>query len=1112
MTRYEQHQANAVRDLINFALKCTGCNLQVDLHDIEDPDNASSKLTDLQDEYHALKITDYPLISRSKENHSFRSVMTGFFQTLISTAHTAGVLYNDEALIENILVWITSMSSAAVRPFRHTATVIALSICSTMCTLAAELAENVARTMRQKDSELKKKSVNKARVRDIEAKIAEDERKRVAAENVVNDIYDTVYVNRYRDVDPRIRVECVTALGNWILTLPDTFFSGQYIRYLGWVLSDTSAPTRAEVIKQLSRMFKNKENVGRLRAFTERFRPRLVEMATQDAEPSIRAATVQLLDMVREAGLLEPDDIDVIGSLIFDVEPRVRKAVAGFFAENINDLFESAIEDLGGAESLEETLGEELEDEYDQPRITWLKYTCLAEVLRAYDGDNEEDGLKRHGDMGESLDISVKESRFSLAAKVMLEGIPELKDWKVLAGYLLCDLSNLSTNNPEQESAFKERCQLNEKQEILLLQVLNVAVQSRLTEAIESEIDKKGKRTKARMEESREIQESTAIHLAHIIPQLLKKFGSNSASASAVLRLEHVLNLEIFQELRQDSTTYSALLDDINKQFLTHADQAVLAEASTALLHARSFEDLEEVTESKLQELWDENINTLYQIMSDPEVDGYLENLCTTVHRIANLASISDCVAHFQSIPHNGQKQGVGQDTNIHDALINLLTGYHDENNSPPGEIERANALLLSTMKCLLFYYMWHARALHTAVANPTPVPHQILDYSDFANALFATMESRSGTDPARLAAAGTYLDLYTLFATFRRVKQPHAEDDGSSESNMQKSIRHVPPEADSLLHSIYTACERQFAKKTRRTLEPAVDDQPDVDSAPEDDEEEDEDENEDSNFNEHTQAVKLLSEKQLCELTGKMVLAIVGRVLDSEGAHKGKMRERLQRNKGKLGSNFKEVVAFLDEEKKQPKGKGKGTSKKDNNATAKAKRKGKSKEMVEESDDEEDEEEEEQHEGEEEEEEEEIEEVQDDEDPRILHDKDGGSARQRGTVPSPFPGLSHGRSRRSQAAIKAQPEPDPDPDPEPERDENEADHQGPEPEPEPESESESAEEGANERDPEDDPPTTQQAHPGAQEKPDHDQEEHNNNDEQDEENNEEDEDDIMGD
>lgn len=1035
MTRYEQHQANAVRDLINFALKCTGCDLQVDLHDIEDPDNASSKLTDLQDEYHALKITDYPLISRLKENHSFRSTMTGFFQTLISTAHMAGVLYNDEALIENILVWITSMSSAAVRPFRHTATVIALSICTTMCTLAAELAENVAKTMRQKDSELKKKSVNKARVRDIEAKIAEDERKRVAAENIVNDIYDTVYVNRYRDVDPRIRVECVTALGNWVLMLPDTFFSGQYIRYLGWVLSDTSAPTRAEVIKQLSRMFKNKENVGRLRAFTERFRPRLVEMATQDAEPGIRAATVQLLDMVREAGLLEPNDIDVVGSLIFDVEPRVRKAVAGFFAENINDLFASAVEDLGGTESLEETLGEELDDEYDQPRITWLKYTCLAEVLQAYDGDNEEDDSKPTGDVGESLDISVKESRFSLAAQVMLEGIPELKEWRLLAGYLLCDLSSLSTNNPEQESAFKERCQLNEKQEILLLQILNVAVQSRLAEAIESEVDKKGKRSKARMEESREIQESTAIHLAQIIPQLLKKFGSTSASASAVLRLEHVLNLEIFQELRQDSTTYSALLDDINRQFLTHADQAVLAEASTALLHARSFEDLEEVTESKLQELWDENINTLYKVATDSEVEGYIENLCTTIHRIANLASISDCVTYFRSIPHTEQKKGVNHDKNIHDTLVDLLTEYHDENSSPPGETEQVNALLLGTMKCLLFYYMWHARTLRTFIANPTPAPHQILDYSDFANALSAIMESRSGIDPARIAAAGTYLDLYTLFATFRHVKFPHAEDDENAEFELQKLVRHIPPEAHSLIHSIYNACERQFAKKTRRTLEPALDDQPDNDSAPEDPEDEDEDEDEDGNLNEHAQAVKLLAEKQLCELTGKMVLAIIGRVLDCEGAHKGKLRERLERNKGKLGSNFKEVVAFLDGEKKA-KGKRKGPAKKDN---VKAKRKGKSREMVEESD--------------EEDEEDEEEEIEDD-GAAIVRDNDKSP-----TTPTP-----QAKGRRSKAANEA----------ETEHDENEGDQV----EAEADHELESAEDSEHED------PDMEQVHPGAQENP----------------------------
>ena len=1079
MTRYEQHQSNAVRDLINFVLKCTGCDLQVDLQDIEDPDNASSKLTDLQDEYHALNITDYPLISRLRVNHSFRSTMTGFFQALISTAHAAGVLYNDEALIENIQVWITSMSSAAVRPFRHTATVIALSICTTMCTLAAELAENIAKTMRQKDSELKKKSVNKARVADMEAKIAEEERKRVSAENIINDIFDTVYVNRYRDIDPRVRVECVAALGNWIMVLPDSFFSGQYLRYLGWVLSDTSASTRAEVIKQLSRMFKNRENVGRLRAFTERFRPRLVEMATQDAEPAIRASTVQLLDMVREAGLLEPSDIDVIGSLIFDMEPRVRKAVAGFFAENINDLFESAVEDLGGSESLEEILGEELEDEYDRPRITWLKYICLAEVLQSYDGEEDEDGLTRSGEVVGSLGISGKESRISLAAQVILEGIPEVKEWKVLAGYLLCDLSNLSTTNPDQERVFKERCQLNEKQEILLLHMLHAAVNSALTEAIDSVTDKKGKRTKARLEESLETQQSAAIHLAQIIPQLLKKFGSNPATASAVLRLEHVLNLEIFQELRQHSTTYSALLDDINRQFLTHADQAVLAEASTALLHARSFEDLEEVTESKLQELWDENINTLHKLASDPDGEGHLETLCITIHRIANLAGISDCIAHFHSVPRTGPRKGGDLDTNIHDTLVNLLTEYHDENNSPPGETEQVNELLLSVMKCLLFYYMWHARTLHatsttTTTTNPRPTLHQFPDYTNFSNALLAIMKSRSSIDPARLAAAGTYLDLYTLFATFRHVNHLHTEDDATPQPNVQTLVRHIPPESHSLILSIYTACERQFARKTRRTLEPAPDDPPAIDSAPEDPEDEDE-EDDDGVANEHAQAVKLIAEKQLCELAGKMVLAILGRVLDYEGPYKGKVKERLERNKGKLGSNFKEVVAFLGGEKK---GRGKRKAAVVKKDDSKTKKKGeKSRKMVEESDEEEADAEEAQ------EEDDEIQDIEDEQgDTVVLQDNDTRANGKKKTNP-----LS-----KAQKAVEAKaprgghnnpnlesqnPEKDPDT-----NDENQ-------PSREPESSSSVSSAPASDDDHEDEVddaanPDTEQVRPGAQEKP----------------------------
>lgn len=908
-------------DLVNFVLKCTGCDSQVDVHDIEDPDNVTSRLTDLQDEYQQKRPTDYPLISKAKGNTSFRATMTGFFQSLISTAHAAGILYSDMAMIENIEVWVTTMSSSAIRPFRHTATVIALAIGTTMCGLATENAESIAKTMRQKEGEQKKKTVNKDRVAALQAKVGEGERKRAATESVLTDLFDTVYVHRYRDVDPKIRVDCVAALGTWITTAPDIFFGGQYLRYLGWVLSDTSAPTRAEVIKQLTKLFKNKEDVGRLRAFTERFRPRLVEMATRDAEPGIRAATVDLLDLIRDTGLLEPDDIDAIGRLVFDTEPRVRKAVAGFFAENINDLFESAVEDLGGEEGLVEALGEEVEDEYDTPRITWLKLKCLAEVLRSYDQEDEE--TQAVGT--ESLNAPSVDSRFSLAAQAIYDGVREVKDWEVLAGYLLYDHSSVPQDVSDTDVTFKARCQLNEREEILLLEVLNVAVKSRLTEAIDLEKDKKGKITKARKEESREIQETTALHLAQAIPRLLKKFGASPATASAVLRLEHVLNLEIFQELRQDSTTYAALLDDINKQFMTHVDPGVLTEASTALLHARSFEDLEEITEEKVSALWEDVIATFRELEDrrDSDISEDLSELISTVRRMSNLASISDCVAFLDSQPPSSQKgktSDVTTEGTPYGLLLDLISEFgvsdSDNNNNTSAE---GDELSTAAMKTLLFYFMWHVRSLQTSLAANDFI-RSLPTYSPFAATLLAVISSRPGTDPVRLAAAGTYLDLHTLFATFRHIAPPSPEQT----VNIHALIHAIHPEAQSALLKTFTAAEKLFAKKSRKSLSAPTDSDLSLASEPEDSNSDDDDDDDDTAASDARKAELLHAEKSLCELAGKLVLAVLGRVFEKPGEEK--VRKRLLRNRTLLGGNFGQVLAFLEEEKK---GKKRGRGKK---------------------------------------------------------------------------------------------------------------------------------------------------------------------------------------
>lgn len=52
--RFKDHESIALSEIVNLVLRCAGCGIEVNVHDIEDPDNCTSKLTDIQDEYQAV--------------------------------------------------------------------------------------------------------------------------------------------------------------------------------------------------------------------------------------------------------------------------------------------------------------------------------------------------------------------------------------------------------------------------------------------------------------------------------------------------------------------------------------------------------------------------------------------------------------------------------------------------------------------------------------------------------------------------------------------------------------------------------------------------------------------------------------------------------------------------------------------------------------------------------------------------------------------------------------------------------------------------------------------------------------------------------------------------
>ena len=180
-------------------------------------------------------------------------------------------------------------------------------------------------------------------------------------------------------------------------------------------------------------------------------------------------------------------------------------------------------------------------------------------------------------------------------------------------------------------------------------------------------------------------KENVSRSLMKFIPPLLKKFGPVPDACASVLRLQQLMNLEIFQELRQVSA-YSSLLDDIIHQFLTHADSGVLKEASAALMHAKTFESLEETTDAKINSLKDSITSSLVTSVRGKTLatakfsDAALTELINTVRRLEYLASINDVVEMLEN-PAPAASAKSHPDPPSIDILLDILTrgGSTDE-------------------------------------------------------------------------------------------------------------------------------------------------------------------------------------------------------------------------------------------------------------------------------------------------------------------------------------------------------------------------------------------------------------------------------------------------
>lgn len=312
--------------------------------------------------------------------------------------------------------------------------------------------------------------------------------------------YISVFVHRFRDLDPLIRAECIHSLGLYFKKHPSHFLSTSYLRYVGWVLSDSATPVRLAAIKALQTVYSlSSASSGEadhllpsLNHFTERFKPRLLEMAEGDTDVSIRVGVLGVLGDIDKAGLLEEEERERLGGLVFCEDAKVRKGVSGFVRGVWEEWTEERVMEMGGAINGSGAKGKKDKGkgktELDTSRIgikglavLLIKWGKTLDEIIGDDSDTEdqEDDADELG-QGTSKGASKRskqmaalaantshkansEGRTALAVDALWEELEPVRDWEGILDMLLLDHSAAGEDQATSSRARRGGGRLNDK-------------------------------------------------------------------------------------------------------------------------------------------------------------------------------------------------------------------------------------------------------------------------------------------------------------------------------------------------------------------------------------------------------------------------------------------------------------------------------------------------------------------------------------------------------------------------------------------------------------------------------------------------------------------------
>ncbi|CAE6429916.1 unnamed protein product [Rhizoctonia solani] len=793
---YSQTPSAGLADLANCILRACGCNASLDSDEVLDSDNVVDKLDDLIE---AEAAPAYPLVSKHTSYKKFRKQLSELLHRLIQTAADLpqpSPLFpasDETGLLPVLQPWIVCMSTSLVRSFRHTGTVVALEMESALCEVAKDVEKEGEVLGRQREAERKRrtsapgKSKGKTpREKELDSKAEDVKKRRVVLNDYLKEFFDDVFVHRYRDADPGIRADCVRELGKWMKTHPTYFLSGTYLRYIGWLLSDMNTAVRLEAIKALSALYTSSDNstVLALTNFTERFKPRLLQMAAHDSDVGVRVAVARVLTDIDTQGLLEEDEQAPLCLLVFDVEVRVRKAVAGF----VRGVWEASVE-----EKLQGRNSKGKEREKDKQRagvkcllsslVEWIKLadaTSNATTETEEDPDSSQQQPQTQQPSGVVVSLLLNpagtKSRIALAVSALWDELDVLREWDALLDHVLLDHSGGSgaeiVSSPSKRRAAKgpepgedPAWRLSEAEESVAMEVL-IAVLGCVKE--EATQGKKG--------EDESVTADITRALMKALPRLFAKVQTDEKRVGDVLLLPQYMNLDMYVELRE-TPAYEQLWNDVTKQFFSHSSPAVLRHAVSVIQQFTQTTSLANTNALKILELEDELATSVRQLLAGREeldivtfTEDEVHSLSAFVLRLHTLYGVRDMTTWME-------EDDGGKVSRLVDVLGALSErgrlGYKEE-----------ETMMNESLQLLVLYVAWKARHLQSIPLSDGDKSKAYEELKEIRDALaerliqFSVGTQTNTAEGVKRSAFQCLLNLGILFQPNRSAE----EDSGSKQ------------------------------------------------------------------------------------------------------------------------------------------------------------------------------------------------------------------------------------------------------------------------------------------------------------------------------------------